>query len=34
MKVKAAVAWGPGEKLKIEMVDLEPPRKGEQKDKG
>lgn len=29
MKVKAAVAWGPGEKLKIEMVDLEPPRKGE-----
>ncbi len=29
MKVKAAVAWGPGEKLKIEEVDLEPPKKGE-----
>ena len=29
MKVKAAVAWGPGQKLKIEMVDLEPPKKGE-----
>ena len=29
MKVKAAVAWGPGEPLKIEEVDLEPPKKGE-----
>ena len=29
MKVKAAVAWGPGEKLKIEEVDLAPPQKGE-----
>lgn len=29
MKVKAAVAWGPGEKLKIEEVDLQPPQKGE-----
>ncbi len=29
MKVKAAVAWGPGEKLKIEEVDLELPKKGE-----
>lgn len=29
MKVKAAVAWGPGEKLSIEEVDLEPPKKGE-----
>lgn len=29
MKVKAAVAWGPGEPLKIETVDLEAPKKGE-----
>lgn len=29
MKVKAAVAWGPGEKLKIEELDLEAPKKGE-----
>jgi S-(hydroxymethyl)glutathione dehydrogenase/alcohol dehydrogenase len=29
MKVKAAVAWGPGEKLSVEEVDLEPPKKGE-----
>lgn len=29
MKVKAAVAWGPGEPLKIETVDLEGPKKGE-----
>lgn len=29
MKVKAAVAWGPKEPLRIEEVDLEGPRKGE-----
>jgi S-(hydroxymethyl)glutathione dehydrogenase/alcohol dehydrogenase len=29
MKVKAAVAWGPKQPLKIEMVDLEGPKKGE-----
>ena len=29
MKVKAAVAWGPKEPLKIEEVDLELPKKGE-----
>lgn len=29
MKVKAAVAWGPNEPLKIEEVDLEGPKKGE-----
>ncbi len=29
MKIKAAVAWGPGEPLKIEEVDLAPPKKGE-----
>ena len=29
MKIKAAVAWGPGEKLKIEEVDLAPPCEGE-----
>ena len=29
MKVKAAVAWGPGQPLSIEMVDLAPPKKGE-----
>lgn len=29
MKVKAAVAWAAGEKLKIEEVDLAPPQKGE-----
>lgn len=28
-KVRAAVAWGPKEPLKIEMVDLEGPKKGE-----
>ncbi|RZA25647.1 MAG: S-(hydroxymethyl)glutathione dehydrogenase/class III alcohol dehydrogenase [Proteobacteria bacterium] len=28
-KVKAAVAWGPGEPLRIETVDLEGPKKGE-----
>ena len=29
MKVKAAVAWGPGQPLKIETVDLQGPKKGE-----
>jgi S-(hydroxymethyl)glutathione dehydrogenase/alcohol dehydrogenase len=29
MKIKAAVAWGPGEKLSIEEVDLERPKHGE-----
>lgn len=29
MKVKAAVAWGPKEPLKIEEVDLAPPKAGE-----
>lgn len=29
MKVKAAVAWGPNQPLKIEEVDLEGPKKGE-----
>jgi S-(hydroxymethyl)glutathione dehydrogenase/alcohol dehydrogenase len=29
MKIKAAVAWGPNEPLKIETIDLAPPRKGE-----
>ncbi len=29
MKVKAAVAWGPKQKLSIEEVDLMPPQKGE-----
>jgi S-(hydroxymethyl)glutathione dehydrogenase / alcohol dehydrogenase len=29
MKVKAAVAWGPNQPLKIETVDLEAPKKGE-----
>lgn len=29
MKIKAAVAWGPGQKLSIEEVDLEAPRHGE-----
>lgn len=29
MKIKAAVAWGPKEPLKIEEVDLEMPHKGE-----
>lgn len=29
MKVKAAVAWGPGQPLSIETVDLEAPKKGE-----
>ncbi|MBM4254221.1 MAG: S-(hydroxymethyl)glutathione dehydrogenase, partial [Deltaproteobacteria bacterium] len=29
MKVKAAVAWGPGQPLSIETVDLEGPKAGE-----
>lgn len=29
MKTRAAVAWGPGEPLKIEEVDLELPKRGE-----
>ncbi len=29
MKIKAAVAWGPKEPLKIEEIDLEGPKKGE-----
>jgi S-(hydroxymethyl)glutathione dehydrogenase / alcohol dehydrogenase len=29
MKVKAAVAWGPGQPLSIETVDLEGPKQGE-----
>tara|TARA_B110000259_G_C14034001_1_gene408179 strand:- start:8256 stop:9365 length:1110 start_codon:yes stop_codon:yes gene_type:complete len=29
MKVKAAVAWEPKQPLKIEIVDLDPPKKGE-----
>ncbi len=29
MKIKAAVAWGPNQPLKIEEVDLAPPKKGE-----
>lgn len=29
MKIKAAVAWGPGQPLKIETIDLEAPKKGE-----
>ena len=29
MKIKAAVAWGAGQPLKIETVDLEGPKKGE-----
>jgi S-(hydroxymethyl)glutathione dehydrogenase/alcohol dehydrogenase len=29
MKIKAAVAWGPGQKLKIEEIDLAPPKQGE-----
>jgi len=29
MKIKAAVAWGPNQPLKIEIIDLEGPRKGE-----
>jgi S-(hydroxymethyl)glutathione dehydrogenase/alcohol dehydrogenase len=29
MKIKAAVAWGPNEPLKIEEIDLEGPKKGE-----
>ena len=29
MKVKAAVAWGPNQPLKIETIDLEGPKKGE-----
>jgi len=27
MKVKAAVAWEPKQPLKIEIVDLDPPKK-------
>lgn len=29
MKIKAAVAWGPNQPLKIEEVDLQPPQTGE-----
>lgn len=29
MKIKAAVAWGPNQPLKIETIDLEGPKKGE-----
>lgn len=29
MKIKAAIAWGPGQPLKIEEVDLAPPKAGE-----
>jgi len=29
MKIKAAVAWGPGQKLSIEEIDLESPKHGE-----
>ena len=29
IKAKAAVAWGPGEPLKMEEVDVELPKKGE-----
>ena len=29
MKIKAAVAWGPGQLLKVETIDLEGPKKGE-----
>jgi S-(hydroxymethyl)glutathione dehydrogenase/alcohol dehydrogenase len=29
MKIKAAVAWGPGQPLKIEEIDLAPPKAGE-----
>ena len=29
MKVRAAVAWGPGQALSIETVDLEGPKAGE-----
>jgi S-(hydroxymethyl)glutathione dehydrogenase / alcohol dehydrogenase len=29
MKIKAAVAWGPNQALKIETIDLEGPKKGE-----
>jgi len=29
MKIKAAVAWGPNQPLKIEEIDLEGPKKGE-----
>ncbi len=29
IKTRAAVAWGPGQPLSIEEIDLEPPRKGE-----
>ncbi|MEN9834197.1 MAG: hypothetical protein RL011_390, partial [Pseudomonadota bacterium] len=29
MKVRAAVAWGPGQPLSIETVDLEGPKAGE-----
>jgi S-(hydroxymethyl)glutathione dehydrogenase/alcohol dehydrogenase len=29
MKIKAAVAWGPGQPLKVEEIDLAPPKAGE-----
>lgn len=29
MKIKAAVAWGPGQKLSVEEIDLEGPKHGE-----
>ena len=29
MKIRAAVAWGPGQPLKIETIDLEGPKAGE-----
>ena len=29
MKIKAAIAWGPKQPLKIETIDLELPKKGE-----
>ena len=29
MKVRAAIAWGPKQKLKIEEIDLENPKRGE-----
>ena len=29
IKTRAAVAWGPGQPLSVEEVDLMPPQKGE-----
>ena len=29
MKIKAAVAWGPGQPLRVEEIDLAPPKAGE-----